>query len=69
MTFGGYDGKDPMGTINFSRAVDAILYLTLAPIEYDSRNISRKTYAMLYAESWNLYEISGGKGRLMFDDS
>ena len=69
ITFGGYDSTDPMGTINFTRAVDSILYLTLGSIEYDPRNISRKTYALLYAESWNIYEIANGKGKLMFDDS
>ena len=69
ITFGGYDGGEPAGTINFTRAVDSILYLTLAPIAYDPRIVSRKTYALLYAESWNIYEISNGNGRCMFDDS
>jgi len=69
LTFGGFDKYRPMGTINFTRAVDPTLILTLAPIEYDYRIISRKTYALVYAESWNIYEVSGGKGKLMFDDS
>ena len=70
ITFGGYDSpRQPAGTINFTRAINAILYLTLAPIEYDPRIVSRTTYATLYAESWNVYEISNGAGRCMFDDS
>lgn len=69
ITFGGFDKNEPMGTINFTRAVDPTLFLTLAPIEYDPRIISRKSYALLYAESWNIYEIAGTKGKLMFDDS
>jgi hypothetical protein len=69
ITLGGYDSDAPMGTLNFSRAVDTTLFLTLAAIDYDERTISRKSFALLYAETWNVYEISSGKGRLMFDDS
>ena len=68
ITFGGFDSNVPSGTMNFSRVVDPTLFLTLAPIEYDPRLISRKSYALLYAESWNIYEAANGKGRLMFDD-
>ena len=69
ITFGGSEKRVPSGTINFTRAVNAILYLTLNAIEYDPRIISRKTFALLYAESWNVIEITDGKGKLMFDDS
>ena len=69
ISFGGFDNGNPMGTINFTRATDPVLFLTLQAIQYDPRIISRKTYALLYAESWNSYQIANGRGKLMFDDS
>jgi hypothetical protein len=67
ITFGQFDTRNPCGTINLSRAVLPTIYLTLSPIPYDERLISRESYALLYGESWNIYEIWGGKGRLMFE--
>jgi hypothetical protein len=67
LTFGGFDKKIPCGTLNLSRAVLPTIYATLARIPYDERNISRETYALLYGESWNIYEIRNGKGRFMFE--
>ena len=69
LTFGGYDFGVPAGTLQFTRAVTPVLYLTLNAVPYDIRNISRKTYALLYAESWNVFEIVDGRGKMMFDDS
>lgn len=68
-TFGGYDAADPAGTLNFTRATSPILVVALNAIPYDVRIVSRKTFALLYAESWNVFEISGGRGHCMFDDS
>ena len=69
ISFGGFDYGEPVGTLNFTRATLPTLYATLSSIAYDPRNISRKTSALLYAESWNIFEIQGGKGKMMFDDS
>lgn len=69
ISFGGYDFRRPAGTLNFTRASLPTVYLTLHAIPFDVRNTSRKTSALLYAESWNVFEIAGGKGRMMFDDS
>ena len=68
LTLGGFENGYPMGTINFSRAVDPTLFVTLNAMDYDPRNISRKTFALLYAESWNIYTIAQGKGSIMFDE-
>jgi hypothetical protein len=64
LTFGGFDKRIPCGTFNLSRATLPIIYVTLAAIPYDERNISRETYALLYCESWNIYEIRNSRGRL-----
>lgn len=69
ISFGGFDSGEPAGTLNLTRAVLPTMYLTLAPTAYDVRNISRKASALLYAESWNIFEIQGGKGKMLFDDS
>ena len=69
ISFGGYDHGEPAGTLNFTGATLPTLYLTLAPTAYDTRNISRKASVLLYAESWNMFAITGGKGKMMFDDS
>lgn len=69
ITLGGYDNRYPSGTINFTRAVDSILFTTLGSIDYDPRNVSRKMFALFYVEAWNIYEIANGNGKCMFDDS
>jgi hypothetical protein len=67
LTFGGFDRKIPCGTLNLTRAVLPTIHITLASTPYDSRNISRETYALLYGEAWNIYEIRNGKGKFMFE--
>lgn len=69
LTFGGFDFDRPAGTMNFTRAVQPTVFLTLNSIPYDPRNISRKTSSLLYARSWNVFVIGGGIGKMMFDDS
>lgn len=69
MSFGGYDNGVPCGTLSFSRAVLPTLYIVPARAMYDMRNISRRTFVLIYAETWNVYEIQNGKERLLFDDS
>ena len=69
ITFGAFDTAQPAGTLQFTRAVLPVLYPILAPIPMDPRNKSRKTYLITYGDAWNVFEISGGKGRMMFDDT
>ena len=69
LSFGGFDGVRPAGTVNFTRASLPTLYVTLNATPYDRRNISRKVYALLYGESWNVFEVCNGVGKMMFDDS
>ena len=69
MTFGGFDDEQPCGTLQFTRAILPTLYVILAPIPADPRNNSRKTTLIAYAECWNMFEISGGIGHMMFEDT
>jgi hypothetical protein len=69
LAFGGFDFDRPTGTLNFTRAVQPTVFLTLNSVGHDPRNISRKTLALLYARSWNVFQIGGGLGKAMFDDS
>jgi hypothetical protein len=69
ITFGGFDTAQPAGTLQFTRAVLPVLYPVLGPIPMDPRNKSRKTFLLTYGEAWNLFEITGGKGKMMFDDT
>ena len=69
MTFGEWDKGEPAGTLSFSRAVLPTLYITPARAMWDARNISRRVFVLIYCESWNIYEVSNGRGRLLFDDS
>ena len=68
LSFGGRDDGKPAGTLNFTRASLPVLFATLNAISYDRRNVSRKTFCILYAESWRIWEIAGGKGKIMFDE-
>ena len=69
LTFGGFDFDRPVGTLNFTRAVQPTVFLTLNSVTYDPRNVSRKTFSLLYTRSWNVFVIGNGIGKMMFDDS
>lgn len=69
ISFGGFESTVPCGTVSFTRAVLPTLYLVLGSTTYDPRTISRAAIVEVFADSWNLYEVGGGRGRLMFDDS
>jgi len=69
LSFGGFDSQHPAGTLNLTRASLPVLYVTLNGIPYDERNTSRRTFALLYAETWNVFEVKNGEGKMMFDDS
>lgn len=70
LTFGGGPTHSiaPCGTLNLTRASEPNIFIILNNIPYDPRNISRTTYAILYVESWNVYEIFNNMGKLMFDE-
>jgi hypothetical protein len=69
LSFGGFDLDYPAGTLNFTRAVQPTIFVNLNSVSYDPRIVSRKTFVLLYARSWNVFEIKNGIGKSMFDDS
>jgi hypothetical protein len=69
LSLGGFDSAQPAGTLNLTRAVLPVLYVTLNGVPYDERNTSRQTFALLYAETWNVFEVQNGEGYMKFDDS
>jgi len=70
MTFGPKEKEQhrPLGTFNLSRSLQATLYVDLAAIAADPRLNSRKSFIIVYGESWNIFEIKDGKGKVMFAD-
>lgn len=68
LTFGPKEQFRPLGTFNLSRTLQATLYVDLNAITADSRNNSRKSFITVYGESWNIFEIKDGKGKVLFAD-
>jgi hypothetical protein len=70
LTFGPKEKEQyrPLGTFNLSRTLQATLYVDLAAIAIDPRLKSRKSFVIVYGESWNIFEIKDGKGKVMFAD-
>ena len=70
MTFGPKEKEQyrPLGTFNLSRSLQATLYVDLAAISADPRLNSRKSFIVVYGESWNIFEIKDGQGKVMFAD-
>lgn len=58
----------PLGTLNLSRSLEATLYVDLAAVSADPRSNSRKAFIIVYGESWNIFEIRDGQGKVLFAD-
>lgn len=68
LTFGGREFPHPAGTLNCTRAVQPELWVTLGSIPIDVRTLTRRSYLVVYAESWKLWEIQNGKGMNVVDE-
>lgn len=66
-SFAGMDSPHPEGTFHFTRASLPTLFLTLNNVPYDVRNKSRKAFVLVYLESWNIFSIKHGIGKILFD--
>lgn len=68
IAFGNLEDYQPSGTLNITRAVQPLLFVTLNRIAYDYRSNSRKTYCIVYAETYNIFEIENGIGKVLIDE-
>jgi hypothetical protein len=68
LVFGGKDAPHPAGTLNMTRAVQPELWTTLAPIAIDMRTKSRKTFLIVYAETWRIWNIQNELGKSLIDE-
>lgn len=58
--------RQPEGTINFTTADRPTLYVELANIRKNNLLGQRRAEFRVFTEGWNVYEVSEGRGRLMF---
>ena len=58
--------RAPEGTVNFTTADRPTMYIQLANIVSNRWLAARKSEFRVYVESWNMYEIVDGRGRLGF---
>ena len=58
--------RSPEGTVNFSTADRPTLHIQLANIARNMRFGQRKSEFRVYVESWNMYHVADGRGRLGF---
>ena len=63
----GYN-RQPTGTVNFSTASRPTLAIDLKNVTPDPADGQRTTYLQVCGESWGIYEVKDGRGRLMFID-
>lgn len=68
MTFGGPDSGHPSGTLNFTRVVTPLLYATFAAFPADIRTGARDLFVMMWLETWRIWEIVEGRGRVLVDE-
>lgn len=58
--------RQPEGTVNFTTADRPTLYLELANIRGNDINQKRNCEFRVFTESWNVYDVREGRGRLLF---
>ena len=58
--------REPEGTVNFTTADRPTIHIQLANIVRNVYLGQRKAEMRVYVESWNVYEVVNGRGRLMF---
>lgn len=63
----GYN-RQPTGTVNFSTASRPTLAINLKNVIPDPVDGQRTTFLQVCGESWGIYEVKDGRGRLIFID-
>ncbi len=59
-------GRQPTGAVNFTQADRPTLHVSLVDIPASSRLNQQICYFQVCCEAWAVYEIQGGRGRIMF---
>jgi len=60
--------RQPEGTVNFTTADRPTLYLELANVTYNTNAGQRRSEFRVYTEGWNVYQVEGGRGKLLFSN-
>lgn len=58
--------RQPEGTVNFTTADRPTIYVELANIRGSIVDGRRKSEFVVFTESWNVYDVREGRGRLLF---
>jgi hypothetical protein len=58
--------RQPEGTVNFTTADRPTLHLALANIRSNVWLAQRKSEFRVFTESWNVYDVREGRGRMLF---
>jgi len=58
--------REPEGTVNFTTADRPTMYIQLANISTNSWSVQRNAEFRVYVDTWNVYEVVNGRGRLAF---
>lgn len=58
--------RSPEGTVNLTTADRPTLYFELANVIHNPYLAQRKAECRVWTEGWNVYEVKGGRGRLLF---
>ena len=67
--FGGMDAPQPYGTLNFTRAVETILYAVFSrTIPIDPRTQSRDAFLTTYLETFDVWVVENGRGKILIDE-
>jgi hypothetical protein len=63
-----YEARQPTGTVNFTTASRPTLAIDLRDVPANPRTGERSTELQVCGESWGVYEIVNGRGRMLFLD-
>lgn len=63
-----FESRQPTGTVNFTTASRPTLAIDLRDVPANPRNGEKNTYLQVCGESWAVYEVVEGRGRLLFID-
>ena len=63
-----YESRQPTGAVNFTTASRPTLAIDLRDVPPNPRTGERMTELQICGESWGVYEVVAGRGRMLFLD-